>query len=68
MGEDLAVSRAGKLGASIGVDDKSSSGTTLAERHAQGGDHETGIRSATTNGQSIGEIAALSRSFAAFLK
>ena len=43
MGEDLPVSRAGKLRASIGVDDKSSSGATLAERHTQGGDHETGI-------------------------
>lgn len=43
LGEDLAVSRAGKLGASIRVDDKSSSGATLTKRHAQGGDHETGI-------------------------
>jgi hypothetical protein len=43
MGEDLPVSRAGKLRTSIGVDDKSSSWATLAERHTQGGDHETGI-------------------------
>jgi hypothetical protein len=43
MGEDLPVSRAGKLRASIRVDDKSSSRATLAERHTQGGDDETGI-------------------------
>ena len=36
LGEDLPVSRAGKLRASIGVEDKSSPGATLAERHAQG--------------------------------
>jgi len=43
LGEDLPVSRAGELRASIGVDDKSCSGATLAERHPQGCNHERRI-------------------------
>ena len=43
LGEDLSVSGAGKLCAAVRVDDESSSGTPLEERHAQGGDDEASI-------------------------
>ena len=43
LGEDLPVSGAGKLHAAIRVNDESSSGAPLEERHAQGGDDEAGI-------------------------
>ena len=47
LGQDLPVSRAGKLGSTIRVDDKASSGATLAKRHAQGADDESGIQDLT---------------------
>jgi hypothetical protein len=47
LGQDLPVSRAGKLGSTIRVDDKASSVATLAKRHAQGADDESGIQDLT---------------------
>jgi hypothetical protein len=43
LGQDVPISRAGKLGSTIRVDDEGSSGATLAEGHAQGGDDQRGI-------------------------
>jgi hypothetical protein len=43
LGQDLPVSRAGKLGSTIRVDDEGSCGATLAEGHAQGSDDQRGI-------------------------
>jgi hypothetical protein len=43
LGQHLAVSRAGELGATIRVDDEWASGPTLAEGHAEGGDDQRGI-------------------------
>lgn len=44
LGQDLAVSGAGKLHAAIGVDDKGGFGTALQECHAQGSDDEAGVK------------------------
>ena len=43
LGQHPAVSGAGELGPAIGVDNEGSSRSTLAKRHAQGGDDEWGV-------------------------
>src|SRR5574338_398594 len=47
LGQDLAISGTGELTAAIGVDDESFSGLTLAQGHAQSGDHEGSIEDRT---------------------
>jgi hypothetical protein len=44
LGQDLAVSGAGKLHAAIRVDDKGCFRAALQDCHAQGGDEQTGIK------------------------
>ncbi len=47
LGQDLAVSGAGELTTPIGVNNEGSSGLTLPQGHAQGGDGEWGIEDRT---------------------
>ena len=44
LGQHLSVSSAGELHAAIGVEKKSGFRTSLKQRHAQGGNDETGIK------------------------